>query len=108
MKKLVAFMSLLAAGFAGTSVAEALTDRQRLQKLAQQNGVSPGGSTPEIIRSSKVVCVCQDSSANGRLGLLVHFLSLNQVAVTCIVPTFMTDGTAGGGSSCADYLVIAR
>lgn len=91
---------LIAAVLAGVPSAEALTDREKFRKLAQQNGVSPSGAFSEAVKGTKAVCVCHDAGADGRIGFLFMFELQGQVFAACMVPDFTPVGVFAGSSAC--------
>jgi hypothetical protein len=55
-----------------------------------------------------VLCVCQDTSGNhGRVGE-VRPEQVNQVRVTCAVPSFTGEGSLIGYSTCGTFVSLAR
>jgi Na+-translocating ferredoxin:NAD+ oxidoreductase RnfG subunit len=106
--KLVALLCLTAAALAAAPTAEALTDREKFQKLAQRSGVSPSGNFDDALKAAKALCICQDASDDGRIGYLFMGVTSNQVVAICMVPTFNPSGGLGGASTCDVYSVVAK
>ena len=108
--KLTACLSLIVAVLVSVSTAEALTDRDRLEKLAQQNGVgSPSESTFDaLIKVAKTVCVCHDPTLSTLVGVLTQSQGPNDVSIFCTVPSFSKGGDVTNLSNCVTYSVIAR
>src|SRR5262245_8590540 len=101
---------LIIAVLAAVPTAEALTDRERLQKLAQQNGIVRGDVLTDPLKTAKVVCICHDQNLDGRLGFLRYSLQNQQqhIVVSCLVPVFTVAGDVTGSSACDAYSVVAR
>ena len=108
--KLATCLSLIVAVLVSVATAEALTDREKLEKLAQQNGVgSPSESTFDaLIKASKTVCVCHDPTLFSLLGVLTQSQGPNDVSIFCTVPSFSKGGDVTNLSNCVTYSVIAR
>jgi len=108
--KLADCLSLIVAVLVSVSTAEALTDREKLEKLLKQHGV---GVTSEstfdaLIRASKAVCICHEPPLFGRAGVLTQDEISNDVVIFCTVPSFGKGGDSAGFSNCDAYAVIAK
>ncbi len=82
---------------------EELSDAELFRKR-----LSRYAPAPEPGRRPKGLCVCQDGSANhGRAGEL-HTEAVNQVRVSCLVPSYTGEGDLITFSTCGTFESLAK
>jgi hypothetical protein len=109
MKAILVALTVLSLGLP----ADAATDEEKFRKLLSQTTIATGAvpSVSEVVQKGKVACVCMGEQANSLAGALVRrAFGSDQVSfiISCVVPSFGTDGSAIAFFECFDWELLTK